>query len=467
MIIRILKIFCLFIITGTTAFSQEQFIQFTYFDQLTWADDGNQLAFRCILLDESNPEKLTTNILVKDLNSDRLFCLNPQPERFVISLDKKDLLFSSSYGLYLVSLKNENRAAQVYFRNPAATWFFQDFGFLDDGSKFYADHYNYATTKTIHETYQIRSSKFTDQFIGWAETKRINEKSRTSRFNLHVDEMKGKLQTAIKIKDMIFKFVSQPNSDDPGNFKLVYQPSRKNIFHSVLLDRCRPRLLSVNSDSTEIIVSVFQNKVHKTYRLPFSAKKLIPIEDKRYFSVSWLDAERYVCLTDDGLFLRSIDLSVNKKINDWNFPKWCQKINLDLPKYELQVGFESEKYRAEEFISRLKNLDFQARMKYFRDSSKKGYRIRVGGFQTRQEAQAIGENLKQKGFDFWIDALSDYFEYFNSFRSEETKLFQDKTAIIQYKLDNYLRSRILIQMPNREQRVFVDEMNNIPERARW
>ena len=467
MINRILKVFCFFIIMGTAVLSQEQFVQFTYYDQLTWSDDGNQLAFRCILLDESNPDQLKTNILVKDLNNDRLICLNPQPERFVISRDKRQLLFSSSYGLYLVSLKQKNRTSQIYFRNPAATWFFQDFGFIDDGTKFYMDRYDYATTKTILDSYRIQSPKFSTQFIGWAETKKIDKKSRASRFDHHVDEMKGKLQTAIKINDMVIEFLPQPESGDPGNFKLVYQPARKNLFHAVLLDRCRPRLLSVNPDSTEIIVSVFQQGIHKTYRLPFAAKHLIPIENKRYFSVSWLDAERYICLTDDGLFLRSVDLSINKKIDVWQFPEWCQQINLDLPKYELQVGFESERSLAEQLIARLQRSGFQARMKYFKDPTKEGYRIRVGGFQTRQEAQAIGEELKQKGYDYWIDTISDYYDYFNSIRFEERKSFENQTAIVQYKFDKYLRSRILLQTANKEEQVIVDEMNNIPGRILW
>ncbi len=467
MISRILNLFFFLVLIETMVFAQEQFVQFTYYDQLTWSEDGNQLAFRCILLDESKPEQLKTNILVKDTNEDRLSCLNPQPERFIISQDQKYLLFSSSYGLYLVSLKEKNRAVQVYFRNPAGTWYFQDFGFLEDGTKFYMDRYDYATMKTIQESYQIQSSKFSTQFIGWPETKKINNKFRMSRFDLPVDEMKGMLQTVIKIKNIIIEFLSHPDSEDPGNFKLVYKPSRKNTFHAVLIERCRPRLLSVNPDSTEIIISVFTQGLHKTYLLPFRSKKLIPIENKRYFSVSWLDDKRYICLTEDGLFLRNIDLSLNEKIDVWQFPGWCQKINLDLPKYELQVGFEPEKSQAEQLVSQLQKSGFQARMKYFKDQSKEGYRIRIGGFSTREEAQSTGEKLKNAGFKFWIDKLTDSYEFFNSMRPNEQKSYGDKTAIIQYRMNNYLRSRILLRMSNKKEKIVVDEMNNIPERATW
>ncbi|MCI0493422.1 SPOR domain-containing protein [candidate division KSB1 bacterium] len=465
-----IRIFCswLFILLIVSlGFSQEQFIQFTCFDQLAWSDDGNQLAFRCVLLDESNPEQIRTNLLVKNLKSDRLACLDPQPERFIISRDQKYFLFSSSYGLYLVSLEENNRAVQLYFRNPAATWFFQDFGFLKDGSTIYIDRYESATMKTVQESFRIPSPGFSSQFIDWFALKKIRNKSRSSRFDLPIDEMKEKLQTAIQIKDIRIEFLSQPDADDPGNFKLVYQPSRKSAVHSVLMERCRPRFLSVNPDSTEIIASVFQQGEHQTFRFPISSRQLIAIEKKRYFSISWLDAKQYICLTEDGLFLRNLDLSVNRKIDQWQIPEWCKGVNLDLPKYELQVGFEPEKHRAEQLISKLQKSGFHARMKYFKDQSKAGYRIRVGGFLTREQAQMTGEQLKKKGFEFWIDKVTDAYDFFNSMRSEEQKLYGDKIAIVEYRMDNYVRSRIVLKMPNKKEQVLVDEMNNIPVREKW
>lgn len=452
---------------ASIGFSQERFVQFTCYDQLAWSQDGNRLAFRCVLLDESTPEQIRTNLLVKDLTNERLTCLNPQPERFILSKDKKFLLFSSSYGLYLVSLEEKNRALQVYFRNPAATWFFQDFGFLKDGSMIYLDRYESTTMKTIQETFRTPAPRFSSQSIEWFTAKKSWNKSRSSRFDLPIDEMKGKLQTTMNLKDIRIEFLSQPDADDPGNFKLVYQPAKKNTFQSVLIERCRPRLLSVNPDSTEIIASVFQQGEHKTFRLPFVSKKLIPIETKRYFSISWLDAKQYICLTEDGLFLRNLDLTVNEKIDQWQVPEWCRGIHLDLPKYELQVGFEPEQSRAEQLVTQLEKSGFLARMKYFKDQSREGYRIRVGGFSTKQQAQLTGEQLNKKGFEFWIDKVTDAYDFLNSMRSEQQKSFGDKTAIVEYRMDNYLRSRIVLKMPNKKEQVIVGEMNNIPERGTW
>ena len=46
MISRILNLFLFLALSETTVFAQEQSVQFTYYDQLTWSEDGNQLAFR-------------------------------------------------------------------------------------------------------------------------------------------------------------------------------------------------------------------------------------------------------------------------------------------------------------------------------------------------------------------------------------------------------------------------------------
>jgi len=133
----------------------------------------------------------------------------------------------------------------------------------------------------------------------------------------------------------------------------------------------------------------------------------------------------------------------------------------------MQVGFELEKTGAEQLISRLQQSGFHARMKYFKDQSKAGYRIRVGGFVTKQQAQLTGEQLNKKGFEFWIDKLTDAYDFFNSMRSEQQKSFGDKTAIVEHRMDNYLRSRILLVEPNNKRRIIVDEMNNIPGRETW
>lgn len=463
-LVRLLGVFLICNGFLNESLAQDQFVQFTYYDQLTWSPDGRQLAFRCILLDESQPEKLRVNVLVKDLDRDRLLGLKPQPERFVISRDKKHLIFAESYGLYWMDLERRTPPIQIYFRNPAASWYFQDFGFLKKKATIYVDRMDAETGATTREFYQLPELPKKATTIEWAELKTIRE-IRASTFNLPNAEWRGNQPPEIKLKQALVKFAAQ---SEPGNYELVYQSTSPKAAPEILLKNSRPRLLSANPALTEVIVSVFQSNKHRSYRFSVESKKLIPIENKRYFSLSWLDDARYLSLTDDGLFLRNIDLSINQQLNQWQLPDWCQSIDLSLPNYELQVGFEPEKKAAEQLATKLSQAGYWARIKYFKDRSKAGYRVRVGGFVSRKLAQQAGEELEKKGFNCWIDEIADHYDYFNSPRHAERKSFlQEKEARVEYRLDNYLRSRIVLKIPHQKERVIVDEMNNIPGRGKW
>lgn len=463
-LVRLLGVFLGWGVCFNGALAQEQFVQLTYYDQLTWSADGKQLAFRCILLDESQPEKLRANILIKDLVRDRLICLDPQPERFVISQDKKQFLFSSVYGLYWMSLEQPASPAQIYFRDPAANWYIQDFGFLEKKAAIYVDRNDISSGEVAREYYQSPTRKMTGATIEWSELKKI-KKIRSSAFNLPNAELRGNQMPEVKLNNALIKFAPQ---SEPGNYELIYQSASPKAAPEILLEDSRPRLLSANPGGTEMIISVFQANGHRTYRLSANSKKLLPVEDRRYFSLSWLDDVRYLCLTEDGLFLRNIDLSINQKVNQWQVPTWCQSIDLSLPQYELQVGFEPDKKKAEQISAKLFKAGYFARIKYFKDHSKAGYRVRVGGFADRKLAQHAGEELKKKGYNFWISEISDHYDYFNSDREAERKSFQpEKEARIDYRFDKYLRSRIVLKIADQKEHVIVEEMNNIPGRGRW
>ncbi len=463
-VIRLAYCFLTWGVIMTAGYSQEQFVQFTYYDQLTWSENGDQLAFRCILLDESQPERLKVNILIKDLSNDRLICLDPQPERFVISRDKKFLLFSSIYGLYLISLEKPAQPVQIYFRDPASNWYFHDFGFLKNKTSIYVELYDRESDQVAQEYYRIPTLKTTNTSIEWADIKK-EDKIRSSAFNLRVDELRGNQLPEVQLKSALIKFLPQA---DPGNYELVYQSESLKSSPEILLRDIRPRLLSANPTKTEVIVSVFQSNGHQTYRFSVKTKKLISIENKRYFSLSWLDDSRYICATEDGMFLRNIELLTNKKMNQWQLPECCQSIDLSFPQCELQVGFAPKKKAAEYLSENLFKAGYFPRIKYVKDQTKAGYRIRVGGFADKKKAQEAGLELKRKGYDLWIAEISDLYDYFNSLHQEERKPFRnEKEAIVEYKFYNYLRSRIILKTPDHNDKLIVDEMNNIPGRSKW
>lgn len=389
--IQIFVIILLFSISDVyTIFSQDDFVQFTRYDQLFWSPDGKQVAFRCLLLDESNPEKISANILVKDLSTNKLICLDPQPERFVILKDKKFLLFSSVYGLYLLSIEPELEAAQILFRNPAASWFFKDFGFYEKKGTIYVERYDYLSAQSVKENYQIDLANISRPLINISQIKKLRREVKANPFNLQVDEFINKKNYSIALKDFSIQF----KKNSKNNYDLILQTQNSTDSKS-LVKNCRPRLLSANSNNSLLIITLFKNKGYFTYLFDTHVKKLSLIENQRYFSVSWLDNSRYVCINENGMFLKKINLLGDLKLNNWFLPEWCQNIDRSFPK---------------------------------------------------------------------IDNL---FDFFNSESTSEIKSFNGKTARIDYKKENFLRSRIVLTDDVKKERIIVDEMNNIPNRALW
>ncbi|MDZ7263774.1 MAG: SPOR domain-containing protein [candidate division KSB1 bacterium] len=441
--------------------TQDEFMQFTYYDQVRWSPDGKQLAFRCILLDEARPEIAKVNLLLKDLHADQMMCLDPQPERFRISQDKKYLLFSSAYGLYLISLEKNIQPVLVYFREPTADWFWQDFGFYRDRRTIYLLRSD-RTGAVIQENHRLKFSDANRSDISWLKTKKLNKEIRTARFNLPMEELNQR--TRLKIRNKILAF--EPKTDT-GAYQFVCQSVAQPSSATVLIKSCRPRLIIPNPDSTEVIVSVFEGGGHRTYRFSLTSSQLTPIADVRYLALSWLDAAQYICLSDSGLYWRSIDRANDRRLDRRTIAGWCQSIDLTLPQFEIQVSFEKDEERAKKLVERLRADGYAARMKYVKDLSQQGYRIRVGGFKTRDEAQQAGRQLKSKGYGFWIDALTDWYDYFSAPWPEERQAMGGQTAAVQYRLERYLRSRIVVIDAKGTSRIAVDEMNNIPDRTRW
>ncbi len=441
--------------------AQETFVQFTYYDQVRWSPDGRQLAFRCILLDEGRPEAVMANLLLKDLPSDQMMCLNPLPERFKISQDKKYLLFSSAYGLYLLSLETESAPALLFFREPTADWYWQEFGFYRDKKTIYIQRSD-RTGRVIEENHRLKLSDAINSNIRWLKMKKLNKRMSAARFDLPSDELSQVF--TLRIKDKLLKFEAET---PPGTYRFVWQSWPQPSSSAVLIKGCRPRLISANPDSSEVIISVLEGGKHRTYRMLLGAATLVPLAEMRYLSVSWLDGRQYICLTDSGLFWRSIDAKVHRRLDVLPIPEWCHSVDLTLPQFEIQVGFEKDKLRAEKLIQKLQAEGYAARMKYVKDLSQQGYRVRVTGFKSRDEAREVGRQLQSRGYGFWIDALTDWYDYFNSLRAEERNVAGGQTAVVQYRLERYLRSRIVVIDANGKSRIAVAEMNTIPDRLNW
>ena len=459
------SLLAIFLCTVGLSTAQEQFTQFTYYDQIHWSPNGLQLVFRCVLLDESRPEILRTHVLLKDLSSEQLICLNPQPERFVISADKKRLLFSSIYGLYLMNLDHKGTAVQLYFRDPAASWLFQDFGFYEDSEKIYINRLNPFAGETFEENFKIQTPQFTAKSVTASSLEKLTKKVKSRFSNLSLESLSRSRDTELKLKESVLKFT--PVKDSQSEFNLVTQSGGNRSQSKNLIKNCRPRILSQSPDERFVIVSVFLGNSHTTYLYSTSTNNITELNAEQMLSISWLSPTQYICTTEKGLFLRDVKLRLNQKLNEFELPDWCKPIELTLPQYELQVGFENDKSKAEHVLSKLNQMGFDGRLIFHKNRFQTGYRIRIGGFTTKKAARIVGEKLQQNGYKFWVDKISDVYDFINRTQPDESQSFKKKKAFIQYKKNGYLRSRILLTGESGRQQILVNEMNNIPNRSVW
>ena len=198
-------------------FSQDDFVLFTHYDQLTWSPKGDHIAFCCLLLDESNPDNILVNNLIKNLKTNRLTCLNPKPERFVISKDKKYLLFSGVYGLYILSIDPEPRIAQLIFREPTASWFFKDFGFSKQSGEIYVERFDYLANQANKENYFIDLTELARPIDINQTIKKLNKVKKSKHFNLPVDGFFNKTRDRIRVRSYSLSFKKNKTKD----FELV------------------------------------------------------------------------------------------------------------------------------------------------------------------------------------------------------------------------------------------------------
>lgn len=443
---------------------QDDFVLFTFYDQLTLSPDSNHLAFRCILLDESKPDKLFSNILIKDFSTNQLRCIDPFPERFIISKDKRYLLFSSIYGLYLIDLNKNISAKQICFRDPSVEWFFKDFGFYDRGKKIHIEKITYGSGETTSEFYNVNLDRNNSQ-SGSMIKKIESDNSKKNPYNLPVDKSTSSQNLSVLSEDQKLIFIPKADSKNPGNFELRFFSEKKKP--DILIKNCRPRLMSLSPGKQTAIFSILKNSEKETYQFDFESEKLSLLGEIKYLSISWLDESRYIYNTEAGLFLSNTVKTIHKSLTRWDIPRWCGKIIKQFPRYELQVKFVEDKKEANELLSNLSSSFKRGRITRFQNKKVSGYRVRIGGYDTRHEALTDGKKLEDSGLSHWIDNIDDYYDFFNTVVAAETLACNNSQIVIEYKKDNYLRSRILFKQTNGKFVLCVPEMNNITNRSGW
>ncbi len=89
------------------------FANFCQFDRITWSPDGQKIAFESRYIPTGTVYTYLDTLIV-DLSTGKLTCVTPEMHQFILSIDRKRILFSSTYGLYIMDLKPISEPEQVF-----------------------------------------------------------------------------------------------------------------------------------------------------------------------------------------------------------------------------------------------------------------------------------------------------------------------------------------------------------------
>ncbi|NOZ61263.1 MAG: hypothetical protein GXO74_06240 [Calditrichaeota bacterium] len=430
----VFALFCQF----SALLAQADFALFTRYDQLRVSPSRDSLAFRCVILDEAQPESPQLRVLLFTRKNDQPVCLNPQPERFVVSEDAKYLLFSAPTGLYLMTLNAIPRVGQVAFRQIGSQWEFEKFGFLLSGKRIF---FKIKGGKNSDGSYYFRKPELAGPArpVFWLNLKKENKPHPGAAFQLPLFEIGKYSNISNGRQRSFFGFVRDSLSQFPGDYFLILKEKNSE---RILLSDCRPRLLAPNADSSQILVSVFHKNKNKNYLFERGTQKLILFSDKLIVSVSWLGRDKFIYLTESGLFLHSVSGGKTTRLSDWRFPNWYS-IDLQIPKYKIEIKVDGKKFDEKAFFNALHKLGFSDKLISEQNQTKTIRNFHLGGFVSQSEALSAGEKLRHFGYNFHIERIHDIYNFFSNPGGEEQQPFDDGYAKIQYRKKQFRESRII------------------------
>ncbi|MBN2089829.1 hypothetical protein JW964_09450 [candidate division KSB1 bacterium] len=304
-------------------FAQEEAIRYCRFNNLAWLPDGQNLTFECYYIEEGLDKIAPPAILMKNIQTEKIVHLNPVIERFAISADKKYLIFSSRFGLFIMEIARPENCSQIHFLNPSENKYLKSVGFFE-------------VAKGIGLYWKMVDS--------WGEEIEVQLKQ-INTFPTRFDSMIYWMN-AQQFKSKDYKDATLPVID-PASARIVNHPCRKmntnfvfkpvgsktpdllNLFHSdwnsknekKLLEKIRPRLFSYSPDSLRMIVSFWQEKGGEiTHCYDIKTRKMQKISNEACKFLSWINNTEFIGLMQSGLYKINLNQIKLRKISQWIVP---------------------------------------------------------------------------------------------------------------------------------------------------
>lgn len=282
----------------TLIMGQSQPVQHCYFSDLSFSADNSRLFFQSVYCEEGEPLTPEPAWLALDLSTFSLQHVNPQPTRFVLSPDKTHILFSSRYGLFQMNSKKPYEMQQLVFWNPAQGTYLKQFGFLSNNSGI-----GWTTVSATGLT-QYHS-------LPWSKTGKshlLADKSRRAKkLSLHKSIVQGP-ETISKWRQSSKRNTKIPIRLQSLSGKMAHQDRLEMPFlgplnPQVLLNNMRPRLLSLNPDSSLLFISILDSSYQaRSFIFNIQTGKKVAQFDMGFNFMCWLGENQFLGLSKTGLF---------------------------------------------------------------------------------------------------------------------------------------------------------------------
>lgn len=341
--------FIIFFLTGLflgSAFSQEDFVRYCRFNSLKWSPKGTELAFTTRYYEEGQNETPSVQILIKNLKTETLTCINPLPQRFTISRDKRFLLFSSLYGIYIMDLNQKNRCSQLTGLDPTGDQYIQKLGFLKGKLAVYWVLNDYSAGNIIEKYIQIHPDSFKVQpYIQSlrAETLTVDE---VINFSLRVDGPRSTALGKYHFPAEKYKVVFRSRTGNEYDLMNLIQIDLQTEQETIIMEKFRPRLFSINPAKTHYVISTWQtDNSENTWYSVVGSNSVMKISNWSLKFISWLSPEEFVGLSAAGLFLYNIKKAQWQRLDNWILPEWYA-VNLNESPDNLPAAASHKKMNA-------------------------------------------------------------------------------------------------------------------------
>lgn len=303
--------------------AQEETIRYCRFNNLAWSADGQNLFFESYYIEDGTNQIAPPAILMKNIQTEKMVHLNPNIERFAISADKKYLVFSSRFGIFLMDIEKPENCRQIHVLNPTEDKYLHSMGFFESkkGIALYWKMVDSFGEEIDLQLMQINSLPVqTDSTIYWMNSQQLPKKEYPDA-TLPLTEPGSARMLNHPCLKMKTRFIFKPLGPKTPDLTDLIQRDWSSNQEKKLVEKIRPRLFSFSPDSSRIVFSYWQERNGEISQLyDLRKKQMQKISNEVFKFLSWLNNQELVGLTPSGLYKINLEPVKLQKLNRWKIP---------------------------------------------------------------------------------------------------------------------------------------------------